>query len=113
MSETGIPIVTDVTFRVSEDGAMIGMDLECRGGEIRSVAIPVADLSKLFAGFAWAGDESASRRSPAPIDAATRERLRDGARQVTDWRVVTAAGERFLEVTIGAAFLCVRLPRDA
>ncbi len=112
MSGVGIPVVSDVTFRVSADGDMIGIDFECLDGAVRSVALPVSDLSKMFAGFLWAGDESALRRYPGPVDDATRDLLRDGARPATDFRIVDAGGEQFLEVTIGAAHLCVRLPRD-
>ena len=112
MNGTGIPVVTDVTFRVSEGGDMIGMDLECRDGAVRSVAIPAVDLTKLLAGFLWAGHESAMRRFPTPIDDATRERLRDGARPATDWKMIQIGSEQYLEVTVGAAFLSVRLPRD-
>lgn len=109
----GIPVVSDVTFRVSETGDMIGIDFECLDGAVRSVALPVADLSKMFAGFLWAGDESAARRFSGPVDDALRDRLRDGARPATDFRIVDVGGEQFLEVTIGAAFFCVRMPRQS
>ncbi len=108
----GIPVVSDVTFRVSENGDMIGIDFECLDGAVRSVALPVSDLSKMFAGFLWAGDESALRRFPGLIDEATRDRLRDGARPARDFRIVDVGGEQFAELTIGAAYLCVRLPRN-
>ncbi|MDX2234931.1 MAG: hypothetical protein NW200_10585 [Hyphomonadaceae bacterium] len=113
MSDAGIPIVSDVTFRVSADGAMIGVDFECKDGRVRTVAIPVGDLNKLLAGFVWAGDESANRRAPRPMAPPDRDALRDGARGVTDWRIVDAGGEQFLEVSVGAAFLCLRLARPS
>lgn len=109
---TGIPVITDVTFRVSADGNMIGIDFECRDGQVRGVALPVADLSKVLAGLVWAGDESALRKYPDPIDSRVREALRDGARPASDWRMVEVGGEHFLEVSVGAAHLCVRLPKD-
>ena len=110
-SGIGIPVVSDVTFRISENGDMIGIDFECLDGAVRSVALPISDLSKIFAGFLWAGDESAQRRFPGPVDTAMREQLRDGARPATDFRIVDVGGEQFAEITIGAAHLCVRLPR--
>ena len=113
MTGTGIPVITDVTFRVSEGGDMIGLDFECRDGAVRSVAFPAGDLSKLLAGFLWAADDSAARRFPPPVDIATRERLRDGARSATDWRMVRIGSEQYLEVTVGAAFLSIRLPRGS
>jgi hypothetical protein len=99
-----------VTFRVSADGMMIGVDFECRDGQVRSVALPVAELSKMLAGFLWAGGESAQRKFPVPLDDRGLEVLRDGARPASHWRVVETRGEHFLEVSVGAAHLCVRLP---
>jgi hypothetical protein len=107
----GVPVISDVTFRVSADGAMIGVDFECRDGQTVTVALPVADLSKMLAGFLWAGDESALRRFPDAPEARLRDVLRDGARPATDWRIIEARGEQFLEVSVGAAHLCVRLPK--
>ena len=112
MSAAGIPVITDVTFRVSEGGDMIGMDFECRDGAVRSVAFPAVDLSKVLAGFLWAGHESGARRIPTPVDDAMKERFRDGARPATDWKMVQIGPEQYLEVTVGAVFLSVRLPRD-
>lgn len=108
---TGIPVVSDVTFRISADGAMIGVDFECKDGQLRSVALPIVDLNKMIAGFIWAGDESAARRSPLPVSPVERDALRDGARGVTDWRIVDAGGEQFLEIAVGAAFMSLRLAR--
>ncbi len=113
MSGTGIPVVSDVTFRISADGGMIGLDFECKDGQVRTVALPVAELNKLLAGFIWAGNESAARRAPAPVRPEVREALRDGAREVTDWRIVNAGDEQFLEISVGAAFLCLRLARPS
>lgn len=107
---SGVPVISDVTFRVSADGAVIGIDFECRDGQVRSVALPVVDLNKMLAGFVWAGDESAQRRGPQPVAPAVRDVLRDGARPVSDWRIVDADGEQFLEISVGSAFLCLRLP---
>lgn len=109
---TGVPVVSDVTFRISADGEMIGIDFECRDGQVRAVALPAADLSKMLAGFVWAGDESALRKYPGALDTRVREALRDGARPATDWRIVEVQGEQYLEVSVGAAHLCVRLPKD-
>lgn len=113
MPATGIPVVTDVTFRISEGGDMIGMDFECRDGAVRSVAFPATDLSKLLAGFLWAGDESATRQVPSAVDEALKARLRDGARSASDWKIARYGGEQYLEVTVGAAFLSVRLPQKS
>lgn len=111
VSGTGVPVVGDVTFRISADGMMIGIDFECRDGQVRSVALPIAELSKMLAGFIWAGGESAQRKFPMPLDDRARELLRDGARPASEWRVAEARGEQFLEVSVGAAHLCIRLPR--
>jgi hypothetical protein len=110
---TGIPVISDVTVRISADGAMLGLDFECRDGQVRSVALPVTELNKLLAGLIWAGDESAARRLPEPVAPDLRETLRDGARGVTDWRIVDAGGEQFLEVSVGAAFMSLRLARPS
>lgn len=109
----GVPVISDVTFRVSADGAMIGIDFECRDGQVVTVALPAADLSKMLAGFMWAGDESAQRRFPDALEPRLREVLRDGARAATDWRMTEVRGEQYLEVSVGAAHLCVRLPKES
>lgn len=108
----GIPVISDVIFRISPDGGMIGIDFECRDGLVRGVALPVEELTKMLAGFIWAGAESAARAAPAPLDDRLRHQLRDGARPATDWRILEGQGEQFLEISVGAAHLCVRLPRD-
>jgi hypothetical protein len=113
MSGAGIPVISDVTFRISADGAMVGVDFECRDGQVRSVALPIGELNRMIAGFIWAGDESASRRPPEAVPQEVREVLRDGARGVTDWRIVDAGGEQFLEVSVGAAFVSLRLARPS
>lgn len=109
-ADRAVPVVSDVTVRISADGAMIGFDFESRDGSVRTLALPAEDLSKLLAGCLWAGGESAARRAASPTPPSLREQLRDGARTVSDWRIVDEGGEQFLEVTVGAAFLCLRLP---
>jgi hypothetical protein len=109
----GIPVIGDVTFRISADGGMLGLDFECKDGQVRSVALPVSELNKLLAGLIWAGGESATRRPPAPVPDALRDVLRDGARTVTDWRISDANGEQFLEISVGRAFFCLRLAPGA
>ena len=113
MSGTGIPVISDVTFRVSPDGAMVGVDFECKDGQTRSVAVPAADLSKMLAGFLWAGDECALRRGPPGLSLAVHEGLRAGARTASHLRIADGGdGEQFLEVSVGAAHLVLRLRKD-
>lgn len=108
----GAPMITDVTFRLSNAGDMVGMDFECGDGKTRSVMLPVSTLPKLIAGMMWAGAESAERRALAPVSIADRETLQDGARAVTDWRVTPADDSRdaLLEIESGASRVCVRVP---
>jgi len=108
----GAPLITDVTFRLSREGDMVGMDFECADGRTRSVMLPVSTLPKLIAGMMWAGAESAERRALAPVSLADRETLQDGARAVTDWCVTPGEDRRdaLLELESGASRLCVRVP---
>lgn len=108
----GAPLITDVTFRLSQEGDMVGMDFECGDGRTRSVMLPVSTLPKLIAGMMWAGAESAERRPGAPVSPTDREMMQDGARVVTDWRVMPADDRRdaLLELESGASRLCVRVP---
>lgn len=107
----GAPMISDVAFRLSQAGDMIGIDFECTDGRTRSVALPVSSLPKLIAGMMAAGAESAERRPPPPIPLAERELLHDGARAITDWRVLPGAGgEVVLEAECGVGRVCLRLP---
>lgn len=108
-------MISDVTFRISNTGDMVGMDFEGADGRTRSVMLPIATLPKLIAGMMWAGAESAERRPAAPLSLGERETLHDGARMMTDWRVTPAPGERdtMLEIESGAGLVCVRMPREA
>ena len=110
MNPGGLPVVDDVTFRVSKDGAMIALDFLGRDGTLRSVAVPSGDLNKLFAGFLWVGEECARRQPVAPVDPDLRDVLRQGAPVASDWRISEVGADQFLEVRIGAAFVCVKLP---
>lgn len=112
MTPFGVPVVEDVTFRVSPGGDMIALDFKGRDGAVRSIAVPAADLTKLFAGFLWAGEECARRGPPTTPDPMLKDVLRQGAPVATDWRITEIGKDQFLEVRIGAAQLCVRLPRD-
>lgn len=115
MNPSGAPMISDVTFRLSEAGDMVGIDFECTDGRTRNVMLPINTLSKLIAGMMWAGAESAERRPTAPVSLGERELLHDGARAMTDWRVTRAPGGRdaILELESGAGLVCVRVPPDA
>ena len=113
MTPEGLPITEDVNFRVSPDGAMIALDFLGRDGAVRSVAFPNADLTKLFAGFLWAGEECAKRQTLSRPDPDLREVLRRGAPVADDWLITDVGADQFLEVRIGAALLCVKLPDRA
>jgi hypothetical protein len=108
----GAPMISDVAFRLSQAGDMIGMDFECTDGRTRSVALPIATLPKLIAGMMWAGAESAERRPSPPLSLSEREILHDGARTITDWRVSPApdGDGAILEVESGVGLVCLRLP---
>jgi hypothetical protein len=115
VSAAGGPTISDVTFRVSQGGEMIGIDFECTDGRTRSVALPAASLAKIIAGLLWAGAESAERRPTPPLPLAERDILHDGARMITDWRVTPApgGGDAILEIESGAGLVCVRVPMIA
>jgi len=108
-------MITDVTFRLSNAGDMVGMDFECADGKTRSVMLPVSTLPKLLAGMMWAGAESAERLPRAPLPLSDRETLQDGARAITDWRVTPSLDRRdaMLELESGVGHLCVRVPGTA
>jgi hypothetical protein len=93
---------------------MIGVDFECRDGSVRSLATPISALPMLMAGFAWAGAEAAEKRA-FTIDPALRERLQDGARVATAWRVDAdpSDGAILLDLEFGAAVVCARLSPEA
>jgi hypothetical protein len=111
MSADSIPVVQDVTFRLSQSGDMVGVDFECRDGQTRSLALSVAASPKVLAGFLWAGAESAGKRPAPAISQVTREAMQDGARTVSGYRVTTdsASGDRVLELRCGAGAVCVRV----
>lgn len=111
MSDDVVPVVQDVTFRLSATGDMIGVDFECRDGQTRALALSVAALPKVVAGFMWAGAESAVRRPPPVVTTPMRDALEAGARAVSAYRVVTQPNgeDRLLELRSGAAVVCVRL----
>lgn len=112
MPASGGPEITDVTFRLSQAGDMIGIDFECSDNRTRSVMLPVASLPKLVAGLLWAGAESAERHPAHPLSMDERERLQDGARAITHWRVAPAPEKdtALLEIESGAAHAVFRVP---
>jgi hypothetical protein len=114
MSNDVVPVVQDVTFRLSATGDMIGLDFECRDGQTRALALSVAALPKVMAGFLWAGAESGARRPPPVVTAPMREALEGGARALTGYRVVATANgqDRLLELRSGAAVLCVQVSAE-
>ncbi len=115
MTSPGVPMITDVTVRISDAGDMLALEFEGSDGKVRSVALPVSTLPKLISGMMWAGAESAERRMTPPLPLAERETLQDGARRLTDWRVSPAPDGRdaMLEIESGAGLLCVRIPHEA
>jgi hypothetical protein len=112
MSNESVPIVDDITFRLSEGGEMVGIDFECRDGSTRALAMSIAGLPKLFAGLLWAGAESGMRRPAPALPPAVREALHDGARELTGWRVSQSldGSDAILELESGAAVFCIRVP---
>ncbi|KAF0187247.1 MAG: hypothetical protein IV086_04895 [Hyphomonadaceae bacterium] len=112
MKPSDVPMITDVTVRISDAGDMFALEFEGSDGKVRSVALPVSSLTKLVSGLMWAGAESAERRVTPPLSLAERETLQHGARTMSDWRVTPSADGRdtVLEVESGAALLCVRVP---
>lgn len=109
---TTVPMITDVTVRISDSGDMFSLEFEASDGKVRNVALPVASLPKLISGLMWAGAESAERRVTPSLPPAERETLHDGARGLTDWRVSPTSDGRaaVLELESGAGMLCVRVP---
>jgi hypothetical protein len=108
-----VPIVTDVTFRISEHGDFFGLDFNCRDGSTRSAAFSIAVLTKLLAGSVWAGAEAARRSTIPPLPDAVRHALQDAAPPVTGFDMVDTASGPLLEIQVGAAVLCLRLSDSA
>jgi hypothetical protein len=109
MSADPVPIVTDVTFRISEHGDFFGLDFDCRDGTSRSAAFSVAVLTKLLAGCLWAGSEAARRRNLPPLPDTVRHALHEAAPPVTGFDMIEGSDGPLLEMQIGAATMCVRL----
>lgn len=104
-----VPIVTDVTFRISEHGDFFGLDFDCRDGSKRSAAFSIAVLTKMLAGSVWAGAEAARRGATPPLPDPVRHALQEAAPPVTGFNMVETPTGPVLEMQIGAAVLCVRL----
>lgn len=109
MSADPVPIVTDVTFRISEHGDFFGLDFDCRDGSKRSAAFSIAVLTKMLAGSVWAGAEAGRRGASPPLPDGVRHAMQDAAPPVTGFSMVDTPTGPVLEVQIGAAVLCVRL----
>jgi hypothetical protein len=108
-SNDPVPIVTDVTFRISEHGDFFGLDFDCRDGTKRSAAFSIAVLTKMLAGSVWAGAEAGRRNSIPALPETIRHALQDAAPPVTGFDMVETTTGPVLEMQIGAAVLCVRL----
>ncbi|MFZ4069004.1 MAG: hypothetical protein ACOYJ6_02750 [Caulobacterales bacterium] len=108
-SSDPVPIVTDLTFRISEHGDFFGLDFDCRDGSKRSAAFSIAVLTKMLAGSVWAGAEAGRRNNIPSLPETVRHALQDAAPPVTGFDMVETVTGPVLEIQIGAAIVCLRL----
>ncbi len=105
----GLPLVTDVTFRISDAGDFFAVDFTCADGEVRGVALPVTALTRLVAGLLWTGAESGRKRAPPDLEDEDVERLREHAPSITAIAAGRAAQGLTMAIQIGAVSMAVRL----
>lgn len=106
----GLPLVTDVSFRINDAGDFFAVDFTCADGEVRGVALPVASLSNLVAGVLWTATQAARRRPAAPLDPQVAQDLCARAPAVAAATASPAGGgEVLLALEVGAAGVALRL----
>jgi len=111
-SDESVPLLRDVTFRITEQGDFIGLDMDCGDGAQRTIAIPAVLVSKFAAGFLWAAEESGRRGAVAALSDAVLGHLQASAPVVTAFDVAGSAGGPVLDFQVGAAHVCLRFTRD-
>lgn len=110
-ASSGLPLVTDVSFRINDAGDVFAIDFTCADGELRGVALPVTALPPLLAGVLWTGAESARRRRAAPLDHLDLRRLFERAPHATSVSAGPATDGVILAVEVGAAGAAVKISR--
>ena len=112
MDEPSVPLLRDVTFRITEKGDFIGLDMACADGSTRSIAMPAALAAKLTAGFLWSAEEAARRGQRVELADAALGHLQASAPVVKAFDIVGGGGAPVLDLEIGAAHVCVRFSRE-
>lgn len=107
-----IPLISEVTFRIAEDGAYFGLDLSCSDGAVRSAAFPSSLLTSMIVGALWSASEAGKRGVKPFINPEDLERMREGAPGVSEWRLDVTPEGPLLEMRVGAAVFAVRVPRE-
>jgi len=112
VSDDSVPLVADVTMRITAAGDFVGLDLTGADGRVRSVALPSALIAKLTAGFLWAAEEAARRGAVIALSDAAIGHLQSAAPSASAVEIVGRPGAPVLDFEIGGAHMCVRLSRE-
>lgn len=110
-ADATIPLMTDLTVRVTEKGDYVGLEMTCADGQIRTIAVPSVLVAKLTAGLLWAAEDCARRGGPADLPDAAIGHLQSSAPKARSVEVVGAAST-VLDFDVGGAHVCLRLNRD-
>lgn len=106
-----VPLMTDLTVRVTEKGDYVGLEMMCADGQIRTIAVPSILIAKLTAGLLWAAEDCARRGGPAELPDAAIGHLQSSAPAVSRVDVVGTAAP-VLDFDVGGAHVCLRLDRE-
>lgn len=106
-----IPLMTDLTVRVTEKGDYVGLEMTCADGQLRAIAVPSVLVAKLTAGFLWAAEECARRGAPASLPDAAIGHLQSSAPVARAVEIVGGAAP-VLDFDVGGAHVCLRLDRE-
>lgn len=110
-SDDTLPLLADLTVRVTEKGDYVGLDMMGADGQVRSIALPSVLIAKMTAGFLWAAEECARRGTTAALPDDAIGHLQSSAPTATGVEIVGGAAP-VLDFDIGGAHVCVRLSRD-
>ena len=107
-----IPVVTDLTVRITETGDYVGLDLACGDGRVRSIALPAPLIAKMIAGFLWSAEEAGRRGGPIELPDAAIGHLQSAAPTARRVDIVGQSSAGVLDFDVGGAHVCIRLTRD-
>jgi hypothetical protein len=112
-AEPDVPIVTDMAFRVTADGAYFGIDMICADGRTRTGVFPIDMAAKLLAGALWTGEEAARRGQVGVLPEPVLADLRATAATVTGLALHPAGADAVMELLVGATPVSLSMPRQA